>query len=138
MDHNRLPDLDVLIEQALSEEPIRPVPMGFHARLEERLRIAALVEREKKRFRYGTTVGAVLFAALGLTFVFVPVLAYLQGWVVRSVPGGMGYLDYVLVSLVNVFGTLHKPSGVAVVAAAGFIVLAALVSLWRLRPAKIH
>ncbi|MCP4645412.1 MAG: hypothetical protein GY851_33520 [bacterium] len=98
MDENSSHDLDLLIEQALEGETMRPVPPGFHARFEDRLRVARIADQEHRRMRFGLATGAILFATLAVALFFVPVISFVQGWAVRSLPGGMGYFDYLLAS----------------------------------------
>ena len=52
MEHPPQDKLDDLIESALSSEPLREVPADFHQRLRGRLRIATLVQTERRQFRY--------------------------------------------------------------------------------------
>ena len=100
--------LGILIEQALSEEPLRPVPAGFRRRLNERLRIAALAQKERERVRFGLVTGGILVSAVLAFLVFVPVISYLQGWAARSVPGGLGRMDYFATSLLSFLGTMNQ------------------------------
>ena len=139
MDQKYLHDLDALIERALAGEPIQPVPARFRARLEDRLRVSAVVQKERQRIRFGMAAGAILFTALASVMVFVPVLSYFQGFVDRSVPGGLGYFDYLVVSLLSAWGPVASSSGLLVAGVLGFVVVAAAtVSAVRLATARTH
>lgn len=102
--------LDLLIEQALGEEPLRPVPAGFRRRVNERLHIAALAQKEREQVRFGLVTGGVLVAAVVMFLVFMPVISYLQGWTARSMPGGLGRLDYLATSVQAFLGTMNHPA----------------------------
>ncbi|MBN2311877.1 MAG: hypothetical protein JXR94_23055 [Candidatus Hydrogenedentes bacterium] len=119
MDDRGMQELDALIERSLRDEQMRAVPAGFHNRLNERLKVAAIVERERHRVRYGAMAGVFLFGMLGITLLFAPVMSYLQGWLVRSVPGGMGYLDYIVVSLLNTSPVWARTSAVVLACGIG-------------------
>lgn len=135
---NEWNDLDVMIEDALRSEPLREAPAGFHRRLDERLRIVAMVAKERKGFQIRVLASTALFAALLFTVVVVPALAYAQGWTVRSMPGAMGYLDYLAVFVVQEWEKLALVAvGVALVAAVA-LGLRAAVSLVRGRAARQH
>ena len=92
----RLPsdaELDALIEAALAEEVLLPVPVGLHARVNERVRLAALQQRERVRFRnallsgFAASVGIVVaVAALVATTKFDVLLKH-------GISGGRGLLD---------------------------------------------
>ena len=92
----RLPsdaELDALIEAALAEEVLLPVPVGFHARVNERVRLAALQQRERVRFRntllsgFAASVGIVVTVA---TFVATTKFDVLLK---HGISGGRGLLD---------------------------------------------
>lgn len=92
----RLPsdaELDALIEAALAEEVLLPAPVGLHARVNERVRMAALQQRERARFRnallsgFAASVGIVVaVAALVATTKFDVLLKH-------GISGGRGLLD---------------------------------------------
>lgn len=109
MDQNPMHEFDAIIEKALAEEPMQALPEGFHNRLCKRLEVAAVVRKEQQRAGFGIITGAVLFVALAFTLVVAPSLAYIQGWVSRSVPGAMGYIDYMTVSMVRGVAEMNRP-----------------------------
>jgi hypothetical protein len=92
----RLPsdaELDALIEAALAEEVLLPVPAGLHARINERVHLAALQQRERVRFRnamlsgFAASVGIVVaVAALVATTKFDVLLKH-------GISGGQGLMD---------------------------------------------
>jgi hypothetical protein len=135
---NEWNELDALIEDALRAEPVREVPDGFHRRLGERLHLVALVAKERKGFQTRLLASAALFAALLITVVVVPALAYAQGWTVRSLPGALGYFDYLAVFVAQEWETLAVVATSAAVTAAGALALRAVVSLVRGRSAPQH
>lgn len=124
MNENTYSDLDRLIENALTSEPVRQTPAGFHDRLCRRLHVSSIVQKERKRIRFGLYAGAMLFAAMAIFFVFVPVVSYLQGWAVRSVPGGLGYLDYLVVSTMRNWRSLDMIGAATVIGAVALFALA--------------
>jgi len=83
------------VEEALSSEPLRPVPENLHRDITHRLRIAALVQRERRRVRYALTMTGVAATAMALCTGVFAVLADVPGMLRYGVPGGRGYLDYV-------------------------------------------
>lgn len=116
-----------MIESALKSEPLRPVPMGLHERVEARLRVVALETRERRGFHKRLWASAALFAMLAVTLVIVPALAFYQGWSVRALPGALGYLDYITVFVMQAWGeivvALAIGGGVVTfVAAAGLLI----------------
>jgi hypothetical protein len=86
-------ELDALIEASLRSEPMLAVPLTLHRRVEERVRIAALRERQRARFRYSmlsfslACVGVLIFAAFLIDFTTL--------WLLRTngLPGGLGLYD---------------------------------------------
>lgn len=89
-------DLDLLIAQALAEEPVLQAPPSLLESIEARLDIAELRAHEERRFRVSMTsllvifVAALAVAGLSLWFTNLSVL-YSEG-----VSGGKGLLDYYL------------------------------------------
>ncbi len=94
-------DIDALIDQALSEEPMLRAPVSLQRGVEERLRIADLRDREKMRFRLSMAtlllalVSSLLAAGALLWFTNLSVLAR------AGVSGGKGQLDYYFTALVQ-------------------------------------
>ena len=125
MDNKNFSDLDALIEQALADEPMQPVPVGFHGRLDKRLRIASIVDRERQRLRFSVATGTILLVAVAFGLVGFPVIAHFQGWLLNSVPGGMGYVDSA-VSRVATVGLSGSATTAMIVAAAGILGLLAV------------
>lgn len=86
-------DMDELIESALRGESIRPVPLGFHRRVEERLRLLQLLDRERAKWRRaaGLCVGALfLMVCLGAGLT---VGSNAVGQLAQAVPGFLGHMD---------------------------------------------
>lgn len=104
MGPSELPDIDTAVEEALRERPARHAPPGLYQRIRKRLAIVRLIQVERKRFRY------VLAAGLCLVLGAIGVGALMSVLLVRDVPGGMGYFDYlksqILLSLPAVAGVL--------------------------------
>ena len=136
MDNTNHSNLDALIEQALVDEPMQPIPAGFHGRLDERLRIASIIDRERQRLRFNVITGGVLFVAVAFALVGLPLVAYFQGWLVSSVPGGMGFVD-LAVSRVATLGFATVGTTAAVVAVGAVVAsLAVAGSVLRLRASR--
>jgi hypothetical protein len=114
--------LDAIIEEALRSEPLRAVPAGFHGRLEQRLRVAQIVNRERKGLRLRMSTGLSVLAVVAFTIVGVPTLAFYQGWTERALPGAMGYLDYLLLTTTQSWTTVALVAG-------GVVAVALIVSL---------
>lgn len=94
-------NLETFINDALAGEPLRPVPPGLHRRIETRLHIAAMIAYERRRFRQHMAAGAALLSGtFGVVFLAGSMLD-LEEWLAWSIPGGMGYFDYVTVSAAN-------------------------------------
>ena len=128
MDLNNMNELDRFIEDALKGEPLRPVPAGFHKRVEERVRVAAIASRERRWFHSRMIASVILFAMIGFTVVVVPALAFFQGWTVRALPGAMGYLDYMMVFAAQSWAEILLTLGI------GAIVVAAVAIAWFVVP----
>ena len=92
-------ELDRAIETALSGERLLAAPLTLHRRIMERVRYAALRERERVRFRVCMTALAVAFlAALGTAFLVISV-TNLDVYIHHGVDGGKGQYDYLAESL---------------------------------------
>lgn len=85
--------LDRLIESALRPDPIRSVPPGFFLRTEEKLRIAALVERERRYFRNCFLAAVCVAAGISSAGVIAAYLGGVPGTIMTEVPGIMGLFD---------------------------------------------
>jgi len=91
-------ELDRVIEAALRNEPLRPLPLDFHRRVTDRVYVRAMIQSERRRFRRvlvmaGVTVMAMV--ACGMLFVLI---ADIPGLVRNGVAGGTGYVDYLATS----------------------------------------
>ena len=87
-------DLDVLIESALRDEPLSPVPLDLHARISQRIRLAALEQHERVRFRNTLLSGlAGGIAVIGVCGVLVAVTSF-QLYLDHGISGGLGIWDY--------------------------------------------
>ncbi|MBW7865497.1 MAG: hypothetical protein H3C30_13935 [Candidatus Hydrogenedentes bacterium] len=101
---NRQQNLDALIERALGEERPVPVPVTLLPGVRERLRVAALRDRERVRFRLSMlTLLLALCSAL--------VAAFFSLWFTKlsliasvGVSGGKGQYDYYATALGLLFG----------------------------------
>jgi len=95
MESSKPGDLDSTIETALSTEPLRRPPAGFFGRIKRRLAVIALIQQERRSFRYSMTAGGTAFLGV-LTVLFLSVyIGSLPSRLAWYVPGGMGFLDYV-------------------------------------------
>ena len=117
-------ELDALIEQALKSEPMLSAPINFHRAVEERVRIAALKDRERARFRFWML--SLTASACGALFIAAATLAVtnLQEIVTNGISGGKGTYDYYLT---RVFGASYDTYGGAYLL--GTSVLLAMVAL---------
>lgn len=93
----RLPsdeELDALIEAALSGEVLLPVPVDLHAKVGERVQLAALQQREQTRFRIAMLTG--LAASVGVVAALAALVVSTKFDVLlkHGVSGGQGLLDY--------------------------------------------
>ena len=121
-------DLDDFIEAALGGEPLRPVPVTLHGRVTARLHIAALMTRERRRYRHAKAVCLASLAAMGLCAGLFVVLADLPHLAEHAFPGGRGYVDYLAASLRLAWSCAPIP--VPLLAA---LLAASAVALWPLR-----
>lgn len=99
---NRLPterELDQFIDAALRDEPLLPVPAGLHRKIQDRVVIAAMQERERARFRNSllSAVGALVVILAGT--VAVVSLTHFSILYRHGVSGGRGFVDYYLTLL---------------------------------------
>ncbi len=92
-DNKAVADLDALIEQALREQPVMRAPADFSRRVEERVRVMVLREREKERFRAGMTVMALSVAVTLLTAAAVVWFTHLSLVMANGTAGNGGQMD---------------------------------------------
>lgn len=86
-------DIDRLIESALKQERMQSLPPGFGARAQERVAIAALVMRERRRFRRCLAVGILGIASVMTSGAMAAFFGGLPAAIAESVPGAMGFYD---------------------------------------------
>jgi len=91
-------DIHALIDSALASEVMRPVPKGLEARIQQRLRIAALIEKERHYCREIVLAGAGFLAVIVVGAAAFLSMVDLSLLIARSMPGGLGYCDYLAVS----------------------------------------
>lgn len=98
MDTDDFHKLDLLLESALTSEPLLPSPLSLRDRIATKVRIAALIQEERRGFRsVAISAAALVAAAVSFTALF---LSAVHGelWLARNMPGLLGYLDYVTTS----------------------------------------
>lgn len=138
MDLDEMDELDGMIEEVLRTEPMHSVPAGFHRKMESRLRVTALIKQEQQGFRFRMAASAVVFAVLGFVVVGVPAVAFYQGWMVRSVPGAMGYFDYLVVYALQSWDKVVLALGIAAVVAVAATMVGVLLPYLRHRAQRQH
>ena len=126
--------MDDFIEAALRSEPMLPVPFGFARSVEERLQVAALMERERRRFVRCFGIAGILTAAVAALMVAVFAQGNLVAAVVQNVPGALGHLDYAL-SVAATYG-LGVAGAAAVLSGCLMCFLFLFESRWALRPVR--
>lgn len=86
-------ELDALIAAALSEEVLLPVPVDLRVKIDERVHLAALQQREQARFRNAMLTGFAgsvgMLAALGVVIALTKFDVLLK----HGISGGRGLLD---------------------------------------------
>lgn len=87
-------DLDAFIEAALRDEPLAPVPHTLHARITERVALAALEHKARARFRKILLSG--FLAGTGIVATTAALLAVTNFHLLldHGISGGLGQLDY--------------------------------------------
>ena len=121
-------EIDAIIEDALKGEKMMSAPINFHRRVEERVRFAALKERERARFRFWML--SIAASACGALFIAAAALAVtnLNVIVTNGVSGGKGLFDYYLTA---VFGeTVESYSGAYTMIASVLLAAVALGLGW--------
>lgn len=103
-------ELERLIDNALRSEPERDLPFGFHRSVVERLKIAALLDRELKRFRACWASAGLLAVALACSVLSVWLGADLPGAAARAVPGALGSYDRFILLLARHWPTMTLTS----------------------------
>jgi hypothetical protein len=92
----RLPseaELDALIEAALAEEVVLPVPAGLHARINERVRLASLQQRERVRFRNALLSGFAASVGVVAGVAFLVATTKFDVLLKHGISGGRGLMD---------------------------------------------
>ncbi len=121
-------DFDRAIEDALASESLRQVPFGFHRNVDKRVRLACLIQRQRRHFRQCIVVAGAIFC--GLTGLVAAAAAAVNwpGTFLGSIPGAMGLFDYA-VAQCTVWGPGVAGVAVLVFASLG-IGVAALEMRW--------
>jgi len=121
-------ELDAMIEDVLKSERMLSAPLNFHRRVDERVRIAALKERERARFSFwmlsiaASACGALFLAAVAIAVTNLNVI------VTNGVSGGKGTFDYYLTA---VFGaSVETYSGAYTLVVSVLLAAVALVLGW--------
>lgn len=122
--------IDGLMEKALAEQPLEPVPLTLYRRVTRGIRIATWRRREEVRFRYTLAVwlgGFVLALVAAGAAIVSTNLSNILG---NGVSGGLGWFDYYAAALhVSLSGYTCAYSLAAAVLIAGGTLLLALAPL---------
>ena len=135
--------VDALIEAALADEPLRPVPENFQQRLAGRLRIAALLREECRRFRTAVGMAGLAAAATVGCAVLFAAFADIPGLLTHGVPGGMGLFDYLTTYAALTWSDAGSSLVLTLVPVAAVTMVLLLVPLrwlttWRQHPTPNH
>ena len=87
-------NVEKTIKDALTGESMRPVPSGMHNRINQRLKITALIQNERRQFRRTMVMAlSMLFLCFGagISFAF---YGGVKGLFETAAPGALGYIDY--------------------------------------------
>lgn len=87
-------ELDALIEAALRDEPLLPAPIGLHARITERVALAALRQREQARFRNALLTGFAASVAIVAAAAALVAVTNFGVLLEHGIAGGGGLMDY--------------------------------------------
>lgn len=133
MDSNKRDKIDEMIESALAGETERDVPFGFHRRVDGRIRVAAMLQKEQRSFRRCWTLAAATILVLATGAGAVWYIGDVPGTVARAVPGVLGSYDQMVFVLAG-----HWPAMSASCAAllAGLATAYAVVRRSQAKPAK--
>lgn len=96
MNRPNLQQIDALIDTALRTEAERPVPEGFRSRVMQSVQAEAFAPGQVQARRLRFARPALLAVVIGMAGVVIPITAHYGAWTHRSLPGGMGILDYAL------------------------------------------
>ncbi len=122
------------IEAALRQEVSAPLPEGFHGTLQRRLRVAAMLERERQIFLHRllrVLVPGALAVVLTATLI-------LHGDISRTFlyefPGFLGYVDYLTALAARMWWLSEHPALLVSFGAIGmtFLVAGALAGIFQL------
>lgn len=94
MEENNFDAFDRAIEEALASEPLKPVPFGFRRTVDKRVRLARLVQRERRHFRKCLVMASVVFVGLTGLLGGAALIGNWPGAILGSIPGAMGMLDF--------------------------------------------
>ena len=131
-------DIDALIDQALTTEPTRSAPVDFAARVDERLRVHALIERERARFRASmATLAVAIVAIIAGAGIFVG-FTHLQSIMVYGAPGAKGQLDYWANEFFRMATSYTGAYSLAFSLLLALAALAMIVVPWQLRRMRHH
>lgn len=120
-------ELDALIEAALRDEPLLPVPVNLHGRITERVQLAALQQREQLRVRNALLSGFAASVAVVAAAGIIVAQTNFEVFLNHGVSGGRGLIDYYTATVSLSWPRYVENIGAAalLVAAAGVIWLAA-------------
>ncbi len=122
------PVLDPLsqrIDAALRQEPSAPLPGGFHGTFRRRLRIAVMIQRERRLFLRRLFRVAALGALAAAVAVWVGLYWDIPGTFLWEFPGFLGYVDYLAAVANRVWWLSASP---ALLVSLGAIVMTLLVA----------
>ncbi len=121
--------LDAMIDHVLRDETMRPVPAGMFREIQGRVRVAAVVQKVRRRIwavagawvaAGGATAAAAVLAARGF---------HVREAAANAFPGMMGYADY-LASIYTFGGGPVSSAALVPVVAAFTALVAAMGASW--------
>lgn len=86
-------EFDALIEEALRSEPMRQVPPGMYRDIRARLRIAAMVQEERRRFKRSLLLGSTGIAGLAAFSILMAQILDASRVASGVMAGGLGMYD---------------------------------------------